>query len=302
MFKIHVPVKNQPRIRGEVAESDTYFVAWDGCTVVVMWKTDPADVVLSIAGGQVVEDILRSACNRAGQSLYVQACSPACKHLFAHNQLRVDFWSMDKFDVRFEVSMPKDVRLAVNGPFNGALQLVEAVHDAIKIPAAEFTELKNTARRILDIEESARSMSFDLIAHDYETLNRSQEGLIRRVGYFFGDVWRAMSGKGRGKRANLLIASLWLSMANMETLQQLFRDVERRYQDSISEWAVPELFAGDLKSEESEVAFLDPHFARAAIEHKTQRMDNRVIVWATIGGAGMGAAITTVVAGLSALS
>ncbi|KRE77528.1 hypothetical protein [Arthrobacter sp. Soil763] len=300
MFEVHVPGKNQPVIHGEVPEIDSYFVAWDGCTAVVMWEPESRDGLTSPATGQVAVEILRRACVTSGQSLYVQACSPACQHLFAHREFKVDFWSGEDFDTGFSVEDVRDISLTVKGPFEGGLDVVEAVHDEIKMPAAEFAELKNTARRILDIESSARSMSFELIGHDYETLKRSQEGLYRRLRYFLGDAWMAVRGKGRVRRANLLIASLWLAMANMETLQQVFRDIDRGYQESISRWAVPELFATDLKSEEAEVASLDPHFARAAIEHKTKRMDNRVVVWATIAGAGMGAAVTAVVGGLSA--
>lgn len=301
-FKINVPVKNQPLIHGEKAESSSYLVAWDGCTVVVMWETESKNSVPSMAGGQIVEDVLSSACKRAGQELYVQACSPSCKHLFAHTDFRVDLWMQDEFDTQFDANTPTDIRLSVRGQFADELLLVEIVHDEIKVPAAEFAELKNTARRILEIEESARSMSFELIAHDYETLDRSKDAFFSRLGYFFSNAWMTVRGKGRVKKANLLIASLWLSMANMETLQQAFRDTERQYQDSIFRWAVPELFTQDLKSEEAEVASLDPHFARAAIEHKTQRMDNRIVVWATIGGAGIGAVITAAVAVFSASS
>ena len=73
------------------------------------------------------------------------------------------------------------------------------------------------------------------------------------------------------------------------------------FKDSASDPLIIELFSKDLKSEEVAIASVDPHFARAAIAHKTQRMDNRVIVWATLGGAGMGAIITAVVTGITAL-
>lgn len=299
MFEVHVPAKNQPVIHGFVPEIDHYFVAWDGYTAVVMWETDAPDELPSPAAGQVVVDILRDACVRAGQSLYVQACSRACKHLFAHRDFKVDFFkSTEGFDTAFKVVGPKAIQLTIRGDLEDRLALVEAVHDEIKMPAAEFAELKNTARRILDLEQSARTMSLELISHDYETLSRSKEGLFRRIGHFFGDLWATVCGKSRVRAERLLIASLWLAMANMETLQQSFRDVTRRFEDSISSYAVPELFATDLKSEEAEVATLDPHFARAAIAHKATRMDNRLVVWATVGGAAVGAAITAAAGGL----
>lgn len=297
MFEVYVPAKNQPTIHGEAAEVDSYEVAWDGCTAVVMWPREESDKYAPAAAGQVVVDILRKASSHAGHGLYVQACSPACQHLFAHKEIRVNFWKMEQPVASFQPEGTREIDLYMGGDFS-PLGIVEFVHDTIKEPAAEFAQAKNLARRILDLENEMQSMTIALINHDYATLQRSQDGFFRRIGHRFGGAWKAFRGKGRAKEENVLISSLWLAMASLSTLQRTYRETERDYLESASEWADPELFSGDLKSDESRVGSIDPEFPRAAIEHKSTRLDNRGVVWATAGGAVAGAVITAAAGGL----
>lgn len=300
-FKVSVPRKNQPEIRGAKAEAETYLVAWDGWTVLVMWEPKDSYVRPSPANGQIVADILTTACQLAGKDLYIQACSPKCTHLFAHTDFKVHKFLRDDFDFQFTSEANSGIHLMMSIPKDNELLLARAVHDRIKRPAANFAQLKNVARRIIQIESSARSMSFELIAHDYENLSRSQDSLLLRLTYIFGDLSARLRGKSRAKHANILITSLWLSMANMDTLQQLFKSLERRYNDSFTDQHVRELFSSDLKSEETRVGELDPYFAQATAEHKSQRLDNRIIFGATLGGALAGAVITAIASGISAL-
>ncbi|MEX5260521.1 hypothetical protein [Kocuria sp. CPCC 205263] len=296
-FEVFVPLKNQPKIHGENPMVDTYDVAWDGCTAVVTWHRGDAEEDAPPAVGQVVVDILREVCKNAGYALYVQACSVACEHLFVHKEIRVNRWDAKDYSEQFHPEGSREIDLNVYGRY-GRLQLVLLVHNLLASPSADFARLKNIARRTLDLDYGSQITMHELIAHDYETLRRSQEGILKRLGFLITGSWGAIKGNGRRKRANFLIASLWLAMSNLEALQRLFREAERRYNDSVRHSADPELFIGDLKSDEARVGEINPFFARAAVEHKATRLDNTIVVWATAGGAITGAAITAAAGGL----
>jgi len=300
MFDVHVPAKNQPKIHGETAAAEDYLAAWDGYTLLIMWRAESDALFAPAAAGQVAIDILRVATRGAGQELYVQACSPECTHLFVHKDMKVSVWTSGEFETAFTEQGVAPVEVRIQGVPIG-LSLVEALHDEIKMPAAEFAEVKNTARRILDLEHAAREMAFKLIRHDYTSLKRSQESIRKRLGYAVADTWNSFRGRGRGKDAKIQIASLWLAMASIETLQQSFREADRHFLAAVSEYAIPELFETDIKGDEQSVGSIDPQFARAAVEHKSTRMDNRIIVLATMGGAIAGALIAAAVGGFFGL-
>ncbi|MFD3448608.1 hypothetical protein ACFDTO_28825 [Microbacteriaceae bacterium 4G12] len=285
LFELSVPAKNQPRIHGEVPDPERYTVAWDGTTAVVLWTRNKMDRSVPAAAGQVAEAVLRKAAEKINADLYVQACSEGCRLMFGHRAMRITHELSTDFDLDFTGGDPVEVR--VEGTFS-KLGLVEAIHDELALPGYEFAAEKNIARRILDLEHMARVMTSELIALDYLALKQTQRNILPRLGFWFGELWMTLRGRGRKKRAAFLIASLWLAMASIETLQQTFADARRNFGDAVSEWALPDLFVGDLQSDELEVEAIDAQFARAAIEHKSTRMDNRVIVAATLGGAMVG--------------
>ena len=296
MFTINVPVKNQPSIHGTIPASDSYDVAWDGCTAVVIWQRGE-ERYPAIAGGQILVEVLRTAAATAGAGLYVQACSPGCQHLFAHAEIKLDEFLSEKRDLSFGSAGPRPLLLTARGSYSD-LELVEAVHDALAVPSGDFARLKNVARRLLDIESAARRMSADLISHDYITLTRSRGNILQRIGYSLGELWFTLIGRGRKHHASVLIASLWLAMASMDILQRNFNEIYREFQSSVSRHGSPRLYEIDLQPDTADVENLEPQFARAAVEHKSARLDNHGVVLATVIGAVGGAILTGVGSGL----
>jgi hypothetical protein len=195
-------------------------------------------------------------------------------------------------------SDPVDVKVVLDGK----MPLAPAVHHELLLPATEFSQVKNVARRILDLESAARAMTTELIALDYSALSKKQARRWTRFRRWLHDL-RHHRGENGARRAKYLIACLWLAMASIEVLQQRFAEVRRRYEDVSSKWAVPELFETDLKADEAEVESIDAQFARAAIEYKSTRIDSRVVVIATIiagiagGLLGLFGALLTLTAG-----
>ena len=276
-LEISVPAKNQPRIHGEIAAADHYFAAWDGWTAVVLWSKGPSSYVPASAG-QVLTEILRDAAATLGLGLYVQACSPACDLQFAHRSMAIHAVVGSQAAATFEVSGSNAIGVEV--VLDGVIPMSCILHREVSSPAADFSQVKNVARRILNIEAAARKMTSELIALDYVALSVRQESRWTRVRTALHNAVHHR-GENGPKRAQYLIACLWLAMASIELLQHRFADMRRNYGDSVSEWAVPELFDGDLKSDESSVEMVDAQFARAAVEYKSTRIDTRLVVIAT---------------------
>ncbi|WP_270365332.1 hypothetical protein [Microbacterium algeriense] len=299
-FSVNVPAKNQPTINGEAPETDRYEVSWDGWTAVVLWARSTGEVHAPTAAGHVVVGILDDALKAMGHSLLVQACSPSCEHLFGHRSMRVSSWEGQElhFDIEFGIAEPNDpVWVKLQGDL-GATSTVLAIHREVALPAEAFARLKNTARRILLIQSNMRRQTAELLSRDYAALLRADVGFWRTIGHGCQDAWWFVRGKGPGRPTKRLIAELWLGMAAVESLQQKYAEADRDFNDVISEWATPELFSIDLKDDEANVESLNSDFARAAIENKSTRMDNRGIVIATLAAAIVGSGIGAAIGGL----
>lgn len=299
-FTIHVPGKNQPRIHGEPARVDEYEATWDGWTAVVAWKRQVGERYPPSAAGQVVVEILRDALSSLGHSLLVQACSPACEHLFGHRDMRVSIWSGAalSFDSDFDDPAgmdPVDVR------FQGDIapgMVAVMIGDEVFGPAAAFARVKNGSRRILNIEQSLRSKTAALLLLDYAAIQRADVGFWRALGHGVQDGWWFVRGRSRARPVKRIISEIWLQMAAIESLQRSVADARRDYEDTSSEFATPLLFDGDLKDDEAGVSSVDAGFARSAIENKSARMEHRGIVGATLVAAVIGSGIGAAIGGI----
>lgn len=299
VFTVHVPAKNQPEVNGHSATVEDYQVAWDGWTAVVAWRRVPSEVVPPIAAGQVIVDVLRDALAALDSSLMVQACIPGCHHLFAHTDMKVSVQKAEGHRIEWGPSnstMSVDVR--IQSEHVDDYGLAYQLQSEIAIAAETFALMKNLARRILNLEQSARSKTAMLLRYEYAALERADVGFWKRIGHGFQDAWLSLMGRGRGRPAKRLIAELWLQMAAIESLQVAFRDARRNHADSIDSPALQALFEADLKADEAGVDEIDASFARAAIESKSARLDTRVVVAATLAAAVVGSAIGAAIGGV----
>lgn len=288
LFELQVPSKNQPRIHGEAPKPENYLIAWDGMTVVVLWKRKRLDDFAASAAGQVAIHVIREATAKVGARVYLQPCSAGCKLLFGHMAMSISHWAGTDFAVDSAPGKNGWIAVRIAGP-HSKLELVEAVHDEIKMAAGEFSLTKNLAQRIIDIDRSAQELTAELIKLDYEALRASQRNFLSRQWHYVLRVLDWVRGRSKGKRARYLIAALWLAMASIQTLQQAHAGQRRDYEDTVEDSpALAAMFQVDLKTDEMVVETLDASFARAAVEHKTTRMDTRSVAGATVIGAAVG--------------
>lgn len=299
-FEVYVPIKNQPRF-GEIDDvpTDRYWAAWDGVTLVVIWKQDNTARLAARSAGHVVEDVLRVAAQKAGANLVVQACSPTCTNMFSHRDLRITQWSLlkdEKKSIGFDGSHPRivDIQLHFTG---GPADVVSALYGRIERPSSAFAKFKNLSRRIIDIEHLARTLVDELLLLDFHDLERSRRNPFARAGRRVANVWRSLVGHGDGDRSRQIIASLWLAMSLIESLRRDWLPVQRRFTEYSEIDGRQVLYDVDRKDDDTAVEAINTQFVRAAVEHKSARHDNRTVVWATAGGAIAGA-VVAFIAGL----
>jgi hypothetical protein len=116
-FVVNVPKKNQPLFHlNDEIPAERYYAEWDGELLFVGWEGQ-VDDDYSMAGGHIVETVLRDIAREAGYGLYVQACSPSCDYMFAHTTI-VATAGDDDDDLEYQV-----------GPSFGEVDVVAPVEE-----------------------------------------------------------------------------------------------------------------------------------------------------------------------------
>jgi hypothetical protein len=281
-FTVRVPKKNQPAFRGYTDfPSDTYHVAWDGATAIVLWE-QIADDPIPMAGGHIVVDILADAAKAAGQSLYVQACSPNCKNQFIHNHLRV---TANRVVAELSLAVqtdpeylgPIDMHVpTLSPPSEAALSL----HYAADIPTLQFSILKNGARRLRDLEAVTRGLLVQLLV-----LNRSR-AVSQAIPIWRLRRYRALWQSRKSRReAARVIAEVWLGLAALENLRRTWDEDRLQFHHAQGTSVVGPLYGRDYADDEAAVLSMNMTLVRSAVESTAARLDNRSVTLATTTGA-----------------
>lgn len=286
LFSLRIPAKNQPKHHGhDDVPSDVYWAAWDGLTVWISWKQETTHTPMS--GGHVVQQVLSDALAVLGDRLYTQACSPGCQNVFLHTTLLLE----QSNDAEGAVVVSRG-----NGPFqlkasvlmlNPPWEALTWLHLNLTGAASDFAEMKNTGRRLRDLEEAARSELTHLSAHYYEhsrvsTLPFRQSLALR---------WQS---RGWRREARQLLAGLWLAMAQISTLRSQWAERQREFSGSVGDDGHGLIFLADQEADSFAIGSLDVGPMERTVEQIAARLDNRALVTATlagvVGGAAAGAA------------
>jgi hypothetical protein len=288
-FKVVVPVKNQ-RVVTEGDEIPTdYQVLWDGITVLVSWKA-PKDRHVPLSGGHVVSEILRQAVEKLGFTLYVQGCSPVCRHEFTHTSLRFIKDSDPPEKITFKQSRWRN---EVEIPYPADIDKPQArVFENLSAIAEEFTILKNLGRRILEIENDGRNALGTLMAIDLERAQIVQSPWKVRA----RQLWQSRSWR---KRSRHLVSRVWAALANIERLRRQWSEIQFRFDRSASAQGKERLFVQDYANEVDRVSSFNPDLMRSAVQEIGTRLDNRALIAVTGLGLVAGAIAGGVVGGIT---
>lgn len=288
LFCVRVPTKNQPKPFGDESTAETYWGAWNGVVLVVLWEDYPGEVAMG--NGHICVEVVGAAILAVGGTQYVQRCSIDCSDEFAHalfaisalegdgDDGAVTFKTLDE-SMEFEVAMDSD----------DAKSTVEKLFYELKFAAHTFGQMKNTGRRLLDIEHFARYDLTEVLSLQRERAETSEEPFRKQL----KRRWNA-----RGQRTHLksVLANLWLTLASTERLKREWHKERVSFQRSVRDTpGLGEVFSNDDHVEAEVVQTLNMASLQAATEHVAGRMDTGAIIFATIAGAVGGAIIGAVI-------
>ncbi|QKW12402.1 hypothetical protein [Verrucosispora sp. NA02020] len=264
VFKVQVPRKNQKPFRGHLdIPSDDYWVAWDGITMIVTWPHQKGES-FPRSGGHIAIDILSDVANTAGFELYAQPCSPNCTNGFAHTTMVVHVCD-EVTDANEYKKNGSFVDVHLHAP-NEPNEIAKSIANDLRYEAEIFAEYKNQARRIREIEESARSMTEELLSLNILSIQRIHLPWWRRV-----VTWR--DKRTQRRRASQLIALLWLSFAQIEASKRDWSELHRRLEDAVNRYETGSLFERDRLDDDGAIQSLDLSFIKAAVEQSAARQD-----------------------------
>lgn len=276
VFRVEVPVEDQPAFRGETSiPTTTYYVAWDGLLVTVLWEQPAGVDEVSHAAGRVIYDLLDAAVDRAGAELRVQACSPGCTNLFMHTDVvmvgsgesPVDGWSR--------------LLVMVVSSHRPPQEEVQIWHERIARSAMVFARMKSAGRRVRDLESLARSgLAFALT-------QRQKRDEKRR------EPWKLKirnAGRRNGWRRNIdeTLSDVWLAVARTEQYRREWQEHRLRFLDTSKRANVQALFEIDRADDDSAINSMDLTLIREALEHAGNRLDANMLSLVTGLAAGGG--------------
>jgi hypothetical protein len=292
-FTVEVPEKNQRKVDENDQLPTRYAAWWDGQLLGVAWEGDPSAPVTK-SGGHVVRDILEKTMERVDLGLYVQSCSAGCKHDFTHTDVRISMELSGESSTKFEPGpYVKEVVARTPGSCVDGWEAAEVVFQAVLRGFDEFADMKNTGRRILEIEESARVDVNSLLAIN---MGRAEIATLGR----FDRVKAEFESRGWRKQSRELIARIWLAVTNLEMLRRDWDEVQGNFRRRVAETSRSLLYELDYAGEVDQVGALDTDTMRAAVEEAASRLDNRALLWGTafaglVGG--LAGAIGGIIAG-----
>jgi hypothetical protein len=298
LFRVHVPIKNQPLFRDETdVPTEDYWVAWDGITLVALWDREAGSEFPPRSGGHVVIDIIRDASRRAGFDMFVQACSRGCKNMFAHRVIRVTQYPGDEeSDVVTYKGRGFPVVQAHLHQDGAQRDVLEVLFRDLARLGYTFAQYKNAGLRVRAVEDRARILVEELLALDYQKIYAASAPRRERLRVVLRKFRHAVGRGGASSDSKRLISMIWLAMANIEALRRDWLVWRRRLDDSSKSRGRDSIHDIDRKDDDLAVESMDIAFLRAAVEQRSGRIDNREIVLVTFASAVVAAAVALVTA------
>lgn len=274
MFQVRIPIKNQHAHAGtNDIPSDTYFVTWDGVSVFILWEQD--DENIPISGGHVVAEVLDDALDAVDSALYVQSCNPGCEYMFLHQTIQLlEDSEVDDFEIKTG-KRDQEVLVTFDELDDPSMQVIWV---ALSLGGAmeNFAEFKNYGRRLIDLEHACRLDLGHLLTHYADHAELVHLGWKPK---YLRLRWR---NRGWRKEARSLVASVWLALANIESVRRRW-DQERLNIADDAEY-VP-LFSADFSRDVVTIDSLRLEPVSENVNQIAGWLDNRAVVWATSLGA-----------------
>jgi hypothetical protein len=294
-FAVHVPAKNQRKIRPYDDTPESYEVFWNGVDCLVGWEHDSTGPI-PMSGGHIVKDILHLASTNLGLALLVQCCNASCDYDFLHTTIAVGFAKNGNRNLQ-PTRNRQIVRLTLPDRLNGEdiSSILLGMYRFIGYEMEFFSTIKNIGRKILQLESRAR--------HEEQILLTLQQDRAAELGVSWfarlGARWKSRSWRRQTSQA---VATLWLLMTEIEYLHRRWAETKWELEDLCNRDRKSLMFELDHADEVAQIDSLDMDLIREATAHASSRLDNRAIVLATAGGAVAGGLVGAALAAVLAFS
>ena len=273
-LEFEVQVKNQ------LGQSRTYEVIWDGWLAVVSWQSSEEEP-FGYQDGQVVIEVLERAAREVGLELRTQGCDPHCAHNFSHTNVRFVHDLAEREELQYRVGEALfEVEARTSRSEHNELTLPLFLD--LRIMVNNFTEMKNVGHRLLECEADARATLSELVGVGYMRAQIEALSPLARQ----RARWRE---RGWQRRARLLIARMWMSLARIEELRRQRAALRSGYKASAKERRRLELLEGEDESDAERLRSLDLEMMRCGVQEMAERLDNRAMLRATALAAVVGA-------------
>lgn len=290
-FSVQVPRRVQAGDGNEdKIPSDTYWVAWDGVLLVVLWRHEEPGKPGAL-GGKIVIDILREIVRKTGQRLWIQPCGPSCNYPFAHRDILVLPLDSSSSDPTFEKTGQWQVSVNLIGETDDAQASVAKLFAQLSRTATRYAELRSDGRAIEETEKSARKDLRELL----KLYNRRAEAGSPWSIKSWPDRWRM---RGWRRQAARLITRLWISLATLESRRHNWNTAKYYYEGAGREDSSIIVFEPEYEDQVNAVDSIEVESIDSSVKYAASRLDTGSVVSATAAGAVAGAVIGALVAAL----
>lgn len=275
IFKMVVPIKNQPQHHhADDIPTDTYWVAWDGVVVMILWRHKKKDLPRS--GGQIVLQLLEEVCKTVSLGVLNQACSPACSNVFMHSDLIVN--QVEELDEARVLDADRTT-VEIATPFNEQPEdVLIDLFFAFGRPSLYFARQKNLGRRIIDLETEAWGRASHLISHYAAHAQASALPIKDRI----VARWR---NRGWRSEVRSLSAQTWVCMTGIELMLRKWKELKNDFSDAATEHSCMPVYETDYTDDVAIIESIDLSRLESMSTQVESRLDNRLISIATAGGA-----------------
>lgn len=293
ILELSEPISFQVFLNHGPSERDSglvtsYWVAWDGIAVSVMWDAHGAVSPFSADEGTLVFDLIATLTKEAGLKLRLQPCGDVCDYPFAHNEAILtpganhsDFPVTRTSETAIEVACPQ-----VRTPH----ALIRELSTAVNYTATVFSSLRSYGETVRQSETHARAELSEALVLQYEREQSSSTGFLRSVG-------RRWKRRKHNQKISRLIANLWLRLATIEASTSKWQDERYAFDSLLPRAGLAQIFAHEYPQQVTMMKSVRTANLEASVSQLTSRSDSRLVAIATVMGA-MGGAVAAALVGL----
>jgi hypothetical protein len=278
VFKVRVPIKNQPKYRNvDDIPTDTYTVMWGGTVLAAQWD-QPAPFA-TMSGGHVVLEVLSDVVDASGYALEIFSCAAECLYKFVHADV-VTFTTQTPPDEFTATGGGAPTAASIAAPFSrqdDPVVNLRKVLSRLYGPFEQYAVTRSLADKVLELENLTRENAANLMRINYLAASRRRLPNPKAL----KDMWPMRHARAESRR---ILASMWLSLSLLETYERQWRRAVKEFDQLMSDQHLHD-FEDALTVSREEILSLDISLIKASLSEVGNRLDSKSVIGATAFGA-----------------